>query len=390
MNEEKPALEPPKKKPIRFTLLKWVSGLLALTSLGFAVASLVLFGQSRKKESESEESYLTLTGKSYSESKSILDQFGKNEPKRSYQRTIKDYAFIGNRLFLSTHKITPELLKNPTGFVPSGFDGYALYNLTSNIAYASLLATDFTHGIYSLDLSKAANGDYLIYPFLSGEESKESKEELYPVSVDSSKAIRMTFYTLPDKKKNRRKIVFKNNARSPYTLVSVSDCGDKLPSAYYDAVLYPRMYKEDLSLRQEKPGEEDLSNLVSSLSALGYKTTYRRDIKEAASVSSTYALALDYDDGKDYLSFYLALSAGAEKKYETKVIASEVLKGYDYYPEIRELSGHIDMAGESYQSVIGNDILSLKDEVAGKESYILSTSQKEASSLLNDFFAERN
>lgn len=354
---------------------KVVLSILVIASVAYATYAIISFIRTSVNQSSEKESYLTLSGKNYAESKVVYDSFGKENSAISFKNSIKDYAFISNHLFLSTHKITPESFVNEekdfSSLVPQNYEGYALYNVTDNVSYSTALSTDYENGIYSIDLSKCQAGDYLIYPY--NDDTSLSKESIYPVSIHSSDAIRETFYTLPNSNKQRKRIVFKNNSASPYTLISITDSGDKLPDGYYDAVILNQEFTESESGLVDNGSSNDeetklLSDAVQSINnEYVYKVTYAKDIKEANSIKASISIALSNDIDANYTSVYLPKNG-----YESKVLpSSSILQGYDYYPEVRELTGYLDNAGNGYSGVIGNDLLSLSNSVYGKEAYLV-------------------
>lgn len=357
-------------------LLKIVCSVLAVAAIAYAAYSIVSFISSQVNQSSEKESYLTLSGKNYAESKTVYDAFGKADASVSFKNSIKDYAFVGTNLFLSTHKITPESLygenADTSALVKDGYQGYALYNLTTNVSYSASLSTEYKDAIFSIDLSKCEKGDYLIYPY---GDTTNAKENIYPVSIHSKEAIRETIYTLPDSQKQRKRIVLKNNSASPYTLITVTENGDKLPDGYYDAVLLTQQFVENESGLVDKgsASQEEFSSLEGAVTTINseyrYKVIAAASIGEASSINAGVSIALSSSLDGQYTSIY-----SKKNGYSTKTLdSSSSLAGYDYYPEIRELTGYLDNAGNGYSGVIGNDLLSINSSVLGKEAYLVKT-----------------
>jgi hypothetical protein len=372
----------PKKESRAAFAVKIVTALLALSALGTACYSVYALIHDKAYSADVSESYLTLTGKNFGQSQAVYAAFGTADKTHTNQRKIKDFAFLGSKMFLSVSKITPSLLSvaDREKIVGTGAIDLYLYNLTDDVAKGGKdYGTDTANGKFSIDLSKVNEGDYLIYP--EGENAAKTKAEIYPFSINTEESIREVFYTLPDKDGKRKRITFKDNSVSPYLLLSVQSCGTTLPDTVYDAVLLDQEFTGDPLSDQGKSASDRMSTLsaiAQRISANRYKIKAVDSLVSAHSVQATVSLALSSSLSQDFLSVYNTYGFSG---YQAKALDSGDLIGYDAYPEIRELTGYLDRAGEGYAGVIANDVLAPVTSKQGKESFLVGSSGRDETAL---------
>lgn len=380
--EQKPALSPEetaaKKKRASSILLRSVTLAVALGFISLAcysVFSVILKGTNSAK---SDNSYICLEGKNVNQTKQIFSKFGKEK-----QKMIKDYGFIGTNLFVSENHITPNGIKE-NGFLrdsSSSYDSFGLYDIKNSTTKAGSIT--FSKNQYSFDFSDYQDGEYLIYPIDSTKTySNESDYSFY--SIDKDEAINITSYSLPDSKGERKKITLRNNTLSPYTLITVRNAGNSLPSSHYDIVLF---YQEYYDEEKKTISDEDFAKLTELENSIETETSYKiktvRTLEEAVEVDATISIALmntssSYDSSKVYESIY------TNTANETAVLESSSLNGYDSIPEIRECVGYLGEAGRSYYGVIGNDTKQDTDKHLGKRSFLVADQKQDILGVLKD------
>lgn len=363
--ESEPKAEKKTKK--KNTALKFLTIASTIAMLSFSVYCISAGIYKAANQNDNDDGYLTLLNTNYSNSRISYERFGfENKGK------LRDYAVIGNKLFLSENKITADCLtsKDSTNWISSDeSSNFSLFNLTSQAHEAH--RTDFANGRNYIDLSGCEEGDYLIYAqSTNNKPSTDPYKDINPYSILSSKTISLTFYSLPSKDGTRKRIRFKNNSQSPFTLITIQNCGSELPSGYYDAVIgYQEFDEKDLS-KNNTPGTGEQSageTIAHEISAqTNFKVRFEDSIESTAKTDAPLSIFLGKDMVSDYIS---SIFIDPEK---ASVLEDGNLKGYDRNPEIRELVGYLDQAGKSYRNVIGNDILSPVEERIGKESYLLN------------------
>ena len=102
-----------------------------------------------------------------------------------------------------------------------------------------------------------------------------------------------------------------------------------------------------------------------------YKVKVVSSLKEASEVNATMAFSVG-STSKDITSLFTINSSMSD--FTTNVLTSTSLVSYDANPEIRELVGYLDNAGQYYHDVTGNDISSTTFSRVGKESFLLTDS----------------
>jgi hypothetical protein len=365
------------KKKRNDKIIRLVSLLVSLATLGAAVYCVAVFFSDPTFNKTKSESYLCLTNKSVNDSKKVYDSFGTANSSLSNKLKIKDYGFVGTKMFVSETKIDKDIVLPATAekAAGSGSSGMALYNVSASPHTSSQWKTDFASGKAYIDLSLLAEGDYLIYPYQT--DQGENTSTIYPYSVSSETSISETLYTFKDASGKRKKIVFKNNAVSPYTLISVTQSGEKLPSGYYDAVLFSQEFLNDGSGNLYDIGtapKTDLDSLKATADAINakgnLKVTYVSSLSAASAIQSLKSVCLSSVLTDSYASFLTS-----DSNYKTQVLAgTSSLAGYDEYPEVREMTGYLEHAGEGYSGVTGNSLLAPVTTRLGKESYLVSNS----------------
>lgn len=372
-NTNTPVEAPAKKRDVSGIIIKTVSSLVVLAVLGTAIYS--VFALIHDQTKASQDGYITLQGKSYAQSVKKYNEFGSLDSTKIKRNKLKDVAVLGNRLFLSESKITPSLYDgthNDKIISGDGYVGYALYNLTSDSTCGTTL---FASSGYSIDLANLALGDYLVYPIQAN--IPTNNNDRYPYSLASDTSLDESFYSLPDREGNRKRITLKNNTISPYFIIRVEDCGSVLPDDYFDAVVYRNFYEEkDESLIALDAIDDNNQAAYKSLADhINAERTYKvkavTSLKDAYKTNATLAIGFSDSIDKDFASIY---TANHYTGFSTKTLVDSELKGYDYYPEIRELSGYINMSGQGYADVVGNNVLNGNGGNIGKESFLLHSS----------------
>ena len=361
--------EAPKKKeyPIGRAIGRSALSLLVLASFvlaGFSIYERIAYTQ---EEANGEESYLTLRGKSITESRSIYSAFGAAKKKKAH-----DISLVGTKLFLSETKITPSLLTSSNAsLITGGGANFYLYNLTDDVPLAATAKSDFSNNEFYIDLNNLEEGDYLIYSDVNS--SKDNKAGINPYSLDFTKAIYLEAYSLPDTTTGiRKRITVRNNQASPFLLINITSAGTTLSSNRADAVLFDSCYSQDskgnFSLNSETSSDNHLESLKETLSQNGkYQIKVAKSLEEAISTKATFSFALSSSIREDYTSFYTIDSTSL---HTNLLPSTSALANYDANPEIRELTGYLDEAGKAYPGVVGNDSL-YTGSYQGKESFLI-------------------
>ena len=369
----------PREKLSKFDLIiRIVSTTLVLTCVGMlGYAGFLLFYDSAN-ENASAESYITITNKNIEQSKKIYAEFGNNKQKKA-----ADFALLGTKFFLSESKITPELLsvEHTQSIVGTGNSNLYLYNLNTDSSLA-IGRTSIENNTFFIDLNKVDAGDYLVY---SDAYNSANKKDYNPYSLASNVPILYSTYTLPDVSTHARKrITIKNNAASPFLLINIKNAGSVLPTDYYDAVLYYAQYAVDSSDQlQKKEVSEDRKALLESvkdnIDSSIYKVKMVNSIQDAFDTKANLSFAIG-NVTEDYTSLY---TLGASSDFSVKQIESGQLKGYDFHPEIRELTNYLGQAGAHYFDVVGNDTVISSLTHNGKESFLLEDNSEVSQKINN-------
>ncbi len=347
-----------------FSLLgKVCCGAISLTRIALSCYAVVSLIRSSSQEGSTKESYLTLTNKNINETKEILNGF-----KQDNQKKLKDFYFIGSKLYLSENKITPSIYQDSCASRAKGND-IALLDITGKVTYNTYYSTNIKENHPYIDLDSVQEGDYLFYPY-SGESHLE-KKDIAPYSFDKESAIEETIYSYPDQtdKKSRKRITLKNNRNSPYAILTIKNCGSHLPSDTYDVLIrnqqYLRAQDGSYSLNANDASypanSQQQSEIVQKQAdAYGYKA---KAVSSLAEVVKTKAKKLIVISEKDT---YVSLFYEGPDNSNVRLLESSDLKGYDEIPEIREATGKLDHAGESYYGVPYNSFAPSYDYI-GKE-----------------------
>lgn len=331
------------------------------------------------------ETFITLQGKSYSESVKILESFGTKDPQKSKKNKIRDVALLGTKLFLSESKISPTLYSgtNDSKIITGESTGFGLYNLTKD-AYIPSYSQKFSTGKYFIDLNPLEKGDYIIFP--DQENRKDDKADCYPYSLFSNEVMDETIYSLPKEDGSRTKISIKGNSSSPYLILRVEDYSSILPKDYYDAVIYKNFYKKSETSLEKMPQlpSEEFDSYIQVAESVNRETNYKvkavSSLTEADREKAIVAIGLSSFIDQDIASLYTYKQYRGEGVNQ-KLLDSGELKGYDLYPEIRELTGAVSKAGEAYVDVVGNDVLEKKISILGKETFLVRSYDNDAGSL---------
>ena len=362
--------QPKKKKwPVILTACLGIGIVGVLT--GFAITSIALAFKS-VSTSDKYETYITLTGKNRVQTERVLSNFLKDNV-----RKIKDYAFIGTKLYLSESKITPSLYNeeesNYSKIAGNGNSAIALWHIDSG-SVSSLTKTDFSTGKYYIDLENCMEGDYLIFP-LSNVPS--SMNQVAPYSISSSTYINDVLYSLPNTETGiRKKITLKNNDKSPFTILSVSEAGVQTPKDHAD-LLITGVDKQFHSNVDNSVSVEAAKEVVGMFSSTKYNVKYVENIQEIYKYSANKVVSLStiYDTNYTSIYNYASYKNIDGLDMNVSVIDSSLeLAGYDALPEIREVTGYLDNAGQGYAGVEGNNILPKVTSLLGKESFLLPSS----------------
>lgn len=350
---------------------KVILAALAVSAIALSVYSIYAAIHDKAYSQEQGDSYLCLTGKSYSESKTIYDSFGTADRTITNQLTIKDYAFVGDQLFFSQSKISPSLLTaaNTAKIIGTGYTDIALYDLTDDVALMATSRTDFANGRFAIDCSSLTEGDYLLYP-LSALTTGSGKSAIYPFSINTDESIRKTVYTLPDKDGKRKRITIKDNAVSPYTLLTVKEAGSVLPDNVYDAVLLNQQFVNNANIgASDTMAVTEMTRIADAINLQSiYAIKVVDSISTANSVNANASIVLSTATANS-LSVYNPKTITG---FTTSLLGStSSLSGYDAVPEVRELTGYLDCAGIGYFDVIGNGVLPPVTSRVGKQSYLV-------------------
>ncbi|MFA6830390.1 MAG: hypothetical protein WCR67_06820 [Bacilli bacterium] len=375
-----------KEKKASGIIVKTISSLLALSCVGFSIYCIYSFFSNGGLAKSTDDSFICLTNTSYSNSKKIYNTFGTSDTSMSNKEKIKDYALIGTKLFVSESKITSDLLSidNISYITADKATDISLYNPLEDATHNSpLWMTNFANGSFYIDLSYCPEGDYLIYPYYS---AGSDPSTIYPYSISSENSITETVYSLPDEEtRQRKKITIRDNDASPYTVINVTSIGNQLPTGYYDAVIFNQEFLDNGSGSLFDNGEDSLANLetLNTISESLEKSMkgsvgVASSIKQASTFHCQYSIAISPNLTSTFTSFLTNSS-----HFSQKVLEDGQLKGYDYYPEIREMTGYLDRAGQGYKNVTGNEIIPSVYSRTGKESYLVGNSD----SLINDILA---
>ncbi len=364
------ANEPKKEK--KFSFLRLFTLLLSLSCLAFSVYCVALRIVQGNGNGENANSYLTLTGKSINDSKAVYSTFGQKNKKK-----INDYAFVGTKFFLSEYKITPSTLKSKTFSSDTTTTDFSLYDLTNDTVTALSNRTAFSSNKFFIDFSKVSAGDYLIYPYYGDE--KTDKPDCYSLADEST--VLTSIYTLPDSNGERKKVTLKNNASSPFTLITVKNCGSVIPDDYYDAVLFYQEYTDGKTA--SAVSSESVDKLKSIQNSIyeenGYKIYVASSLEEAVNVNATVSLCVSSSQEEIMTSLFTNTNYDS---YNVSALEESELVGYDEVPEIRECVGYLDHGGEGYVSVVGNSTVRKKTSRIGKESFLLHDEKKDIVDLL--------
>ncbi len=360
------------KKGKKFSFLRLFTLLLSLSCLAFSVYCVALRIVQGNGNGENANSYLTLTGKSINDSKAVYSTFGQKNKKK-----INDYAFVGTKFFLSEYKITPSTLKSKTFSSDTTTTDFSLYDLTNDTVTALSNRTAFSSNKFFIDFSKVSAGDYLIYPYYGDE--KTDKPDCYSLADEST--VLTSIYTLPDSNGERKKVTLKNNASSPFTLITVKNCGSVIPDDYYDAVLFYQEYTDGKTA--SAVSSESVDKLKSIQNSIyeenGYKIYVASSLEEAVNVNATVSLCVSSSREEIMTSLFTNTNYDS---YNVSALEESELVGYDEVPEIRECVGYLDHGGEGYVSVVGNSTVRKNTSRIGKESFLLHDEKKDIVDLL--------
>lgn len=372
-----PVEEKKEKTSAGSKVIKLLATLVVLFSFGWAIYSSVLFIKDSNNASSSADSYITLNGKNTTESKKVFEEFGTNKQKKA-----ADFALVGTKFFISETKITPDLLNESSKeyFVGEGNKNFYLYNLTKEVAKNNL-KTDFANNIFYLDLNDADEGDYLIY---SDAIITSDKKDINPYSLLTNETIYYTSYTLPNSNGLRKKITIRNNEASPFLLINLKYCGSSLPTNHYDLVIFYQQYDSSLNYISDTREKTNIvkSIIEKNIDTNKYSFYIASSIQDAYNTNAIISIAISDSIEYDYTSIF---TIEDNSNFKTKVIddSSSPLINYDYYPEIRELTGYLDKAGENYKDVTGNDIQLTTSHHVGKESFMLQDNSEYSNKINN-------
>lgn len=372
-----PATEP-KKKQTGKKVFGIVSLSIAILSLAVMVYAFVDLGTNGLSSGDGEGSYLRFNGKSEGETRTLLSSFGTGEEGKTNKETLRDVRALGSKVFFSSCKITPNNVVTPDLGSWFGQDctDFSLYDVNGVITSTSI-RTNSSEKQFFIDFNFVPAGSYLLYPTGEMTSGALSPKDIYPVSLSGKQSLDYSFVTLPDKEKNRKRVTIRNNKTSPYTMIEVFPAGSSLASGNYDFVLYPAEYslaegKEDAVVYTEATADKVsyLRKVADSINDTGlYKVAVASNLEEANLYQTNQAYAVS-DKLSDTVSLFL--KTGVYSSYQTYVLpSSSSLPGYDLLPEIRELSGGLEMEGEGYSGVIGNNLLPQNKTIYGKESFVL-------------------
>lgn len=364
----------PAKEDKKTSVFKWFFRVLTLLLVIFLLVwSVISFVTLFKRTSRNDNSFILLDGKNQKQTTQILNAFGSDEKQLSKKRKIKDFYLIGSQFFASEVSLSPAVFSNPSAVAGNNADQLSLYNLSDDVSYSVKSSTHFADKKYSIDFSLLDDGDYLLYS--KGASVLTSKSSIYPYSIDSDETISLSGYTLPDRDGARKRITVKNNANSPYTILSVFKAGSTLPSNVYDVVIYPAYYSKNLEIVKDTFVNE-MNTLLSpmkkdktQIDIDKYSIRVCNDIFEAKKTNASISVAVSLEDDMSFCSAYYS---GFYPSFATKTLSDSPLIGYDYYPDIREMHGMISKASFSYHGVVGNNLFPVEFSRTGKESFLIS------------------
>lgn len=347
----------PKKttdKKVLITKILFLS--IVLACFAMFIYSIVLLVKDTSTSTGGDESYIALKGKNEKDSEKIYSEYGNEK-----QNKGGDFSIIGTKFFFSESKITPSLLSssNSDAIFGEGRTNFYLYKLVDNV-FSSSWKTISSEGIYYIDLNLLDDGDYVIF----SDTTHEDRKSINPYSLSSNTAINYVSYSLPNENGERKRITIRNNKVSPFLIINVLSCGTTLPDEYYDAVLlYQEYYIEDEKLVKKDVSEKKdyLTNSILPSIDDKFKVKVVSSIQEAFDANANLAFSIGEIDLTSLYTNY---------QYQTKTYESGSLIGYDYYPEIRELTGYLDNAGKHYPNVICNDTVISENKNIGKESFM--------------------
>lgn len=371
-NPENKTADTAKRKS--FLGIKIFTGIASASLMVYSIFCVSMAISSKSFHKQNIDSYILLSNTNYSNSRITYEAFGKNN-----QRKLKDYAVIGNKLFLSEHKITNTMFSNPdeSGWISSN-NNFSLLNLTTNAS--EYHRTNFANHLNYIDLSKCEEGDYLIYAQSSTNNPTKDYSSIHPYSIDIEESLSLTFYTTPNDSGQRKRVTLKNNKVSPFTVISISDCGSVLPSNYFDCVLSYQLYDtKDLHYISD-PSDLEKNTLKTIVETINSSTNYRFDYQTTMNgiynTNASYSFSLSRDMDTDYIgSVFICPN-------KSSVLESGELNGYDKNPEIRENTGYLDKAGQAYFDVVGNDLGTIDTNHLGKESYLVNANEKNITSAI--------
>jgi len=382
--EEKKPEEKKKKSLWPKALLASLVLALTVATLGLTVASFVELFSSNGSDDANR--YLLLSGKNYSETKTILSGFGTENPAESNQGKLRDLAVLGDHLFASESPLSPSLLSasKASDWFGEGHSNLALYDVNEGIVLSNTRSTRLSEGVYDIDFSYVPEGSYVLYPTDAEISSSLPKAKVYPYSLAGSPSLSLSFETLPDESGKRKEVTLRNNRRSPYTLLEVSSVGSVPKPERYDVVLLSSSYALDAKGNAVRKDPEDslsgaLADLSKALSASprGYSVKVVSSLEEARKTTASVSIALS-SSVSDTSSVFLNRFG-----LSTSVLpSSSLLAGYDALPEIRELSGRLEKSGAGYPGVEGNRLFAPDSSLLGKESFVLKDRESLASDVL--------
>lgn len=346
--------------------LKWFTAIFSICFLTFSVFCVIMSINKISNSTNKKDNYITLTNSNYANSRKVYESFGTNN-----QNKLKDFAVIGNKLFLSEHKITAnQLYENATNYWSSDNSNFSLLNLSTETS--EYHKTNFANGVNFIDLSKCEEGDYLIYNQLTNNTPSKNNAEINPYSFFTNDSINLSFYSLPNKEGKRKKITIKNNKISPFTVITVLEVGSQLPLNTYDGILSYQIFDNYYLKENQTPGEAENSALEKIADQINKQTHFKfitsSSLLNMKSTKAVLSFSLSKDIEEDFISSIFI------SKNNSSVLQDGTLKGYDRNPEVRELTGYLDHAGQGYFDVIGNDIFPTDYDYLGKESYLLNIS----------------
>lgn len=352
-------------------IIKSVCALVCVAMVVLVVFNIISFCQNQSSTGKG--SYLTLQNKNATDTKKILKDFGKEN-----QKKLKDYSFLGSKLYLSENKLDASCTSNSDYFYDgNNTGGFLGYNMTNKIRNS--VSTNFESNKLFIDFNKADVGDYFIYPNNEQGSIEDKDYNFYSIFFDD--IIEEQSYSLPDKDGIRNRITLKNNVLSPYTMVSLSSAGKTLPGDVYDIVVFLKEYNDDV---KQTINSEEVNLFSETISKINIDQSYGLKIKVASSLQDaidtkanvSICYANSTTDYSTYCSIYNNYKVNGDNKYKTEILdSSSILADYDLIPEIRECIGYMDRAGQSNYKVIGNNTKQSNSKI-GKDAYLISGSDE--------------